>query len=325
MKRLRLGLAYVLIILMSAGAGLLVLERQWIGDWLVLHDYTPPAAITGLADQTTMTAKARHLFYINHPSLEDKAGFNQDCTSRSENSVVLGCFRGNRMGIFVYDVQDARLDGVEQVTAAHEMLHQAYDRLTAAERQRIDGLLQSFAATGTFEPRLKQKLELYKQTEPDQLDNEMHSIFATEVRTLPAELETYYSQYFLSRGQVVTYSDRYQGEFAARTAKVDSYDAQLKDINTQIGANKSELETRQNELSTRKAAIQLLLTGGNQAAYQSAAVAYNAQVAAYNALIDSTQQLIAQYNTIVAERNQLSVEEQQLQQALDSRLQQTSP
>lgn len=320
MKRARLGLLYAALIILIGANITALLQRERIGDWWVLRGYAAPTTITSLADQTTMTAAGRHLFYVNHPTLEDKAGFNAQCANNTEYSIVLGCYHGNRAGIYLYNVQDSRLEGVKQVTAAHEMLHQAYDRLSEKERMHIDNLLQDFAATSDLEQRIKDKLELYKKGEANSVSTEMHSIFGTEVAVLPAGLEAYYSRYFNDRHKVVAFSEAYQGEFAARKTKVEIYDQQLDALNSRIEANKHELENRQKTLAEERRQVQSLLSRGDTTAYQAGATAYNKQVAEYNALIDSTQQLIAEYNNIVAERNALTTEEQELQKALDSRL-----
>ena len=57
---------------------------------------------------------------------------------------MLGCYHSNQDGIFLYNVQDARLAGVQQVTAAHEMLHAAYDRLSTKDKNYVDGLLMDY-------------------------------------------------------------------------------------------------------------------------------------------------------------------------------------
>ncbi len=62
----------------------------------------------------------------------------------------------------------------------------------------------------------------------------MHSIFGTEVQTLPPDLETYYSQYFKNRSSVVGLSARYQAEFTSRKDQVAADDARLKSLKTKL-------------------------------------------------------------------------------------------
>jgi ribosome recycling factor len=319
MKWLRRFWPYIVLALLVAGNATVWVERQQIADWWKLRNYQTPADIIALANDTTMTDYGRHLFYVNHPVLESKKAFNDHCADKSEETAVLGCYHGNRRGIYLYAVTDSRLDGVRQVTAAHEMLHQAYDRLSTKERKRVDKLLEDFYASDLTEQDVKTKIESYKKQGANTV-NEMHSIFGSEVRNLPPALETYYEQYFSDRLKIVGYSESYQAEFTRRKDLVEQYDAQLTDIKTKISNSKGDLSTKLKELKSREKEINEDVTGQNQAEYNGDVQAYNAMVEAYNSELIQTRNLIAQYNKIVNERNDIAVQEQQLQEALDSRL-----
>ncbi len=322
MKWFRRFWPYVLLVILVVGNATVWVERQNIADWWKLRGYTPPAAIAALATDTTMTPEAEHFFYINRPMLEDKQLFNEHCSDRSEETAVLGCYHGNRQGIYLYAVTDARLDGVRQVTAAHEMLHQAYDRLSAKDRKHIDTLLNDFYKKDLQSADIKTKLDNYRKQGAD-VTNEMHSIFATEVRTLTPELETYYKQYFSDRAKIVDYSDSYQAEFTRRKEQVKVYDTQLATLKDQINSNKSSLDSRLADLKVEEKQINQDAAGQNQTQYQVDVQQYNAMVDVYNKELASTRRLISQYNVVVAQRNDIAVQEQQLQEAIDSRLTQT--
>lgn len=309
---------FLLAILLSANI-IAWSQRQNIADWWRLRNYQAPADIAALADDSTMTDYARKLFYINHPSLEDKDSFNSHCTDKTEETAVLGCYHGDRQGIYIYAVTDERLQGVREVTAAHEMLHQAYDRLGDSERTYINGLLEEYAK-GLTDSTIKEKLDTYKQLESAVLPNEMHSIFGTEVRTLPQELETYYKKYFADRLKVVEKREAYQGEFTRRQELVKQYDANLASLKTRINANKATLEGEMAFLNDKEKEINQDIKNGDQAAYESDVREYNETVNAYNSLLAVTRKLISEHNDIVKKRNDIAVQEQQLQQALDSRL-----
>ncbi len=311
---------YLLLALLLAANIFAWSQRQAIADWLRLRDYQAPADIASLVGDTTMTDYAKHLFYVNHPSLESKENFNQHCSDESQETAVLGCYRGNRQGVYLYAVTDTRLSGVRQVTAGHEMLHQAYDRLSPGERQHIDALLEDFYANGLHDEAVKTKLDTYKKQPGTVLVNEMHSIFGTEVRNLPPELETYYQRYFSDRLKVVSMREAYQSEFSRRQDLVKQYDAQLADLKQQITTNKATLEQDMNFLNAKEKVINQDVSSSSQAAYQADVQAYNAMVNTYNSLLVTTRSLISQHNDIVGKRNDLAVQEQQLQQALDSRL-----
>jgi hypothetical protein len=240
MKFVRRILPAVLLgALVVAGVGFW-LKHNEVLDWVAMRGYEPTADIRQMAEDTTMTAYAERLFYANRPVVEGKASFNKHCTDPSEQVAVLGCFTGNRLGIYIYDVTDKRLAGIKQVTAAHEMLHQAYQRLSKQEKDRIGGLLQEYYDLKASK-QLKDKLAGYKQEDPLLLQNEMHSIFGTEAATISAELERYYSQYFGDRQKVISLHHKYQAEFDKRIAQIKAYDKRLTKLQTQIEANKAEL------------------------------------------------------------------------------------
>lgn len=320
MTWLRKTWPYIVLVLLLATNIAVWLQRDHITDWWQLRNYTPASNVASLATDSTMTPYATKLFYVNHPSLETKEAFNKHCSETTEETAVLGCYHGNRQGIYIYAVQDKRLAGVRQVTAAHEMLHQAYDRLGSGERERVNSLLLDFYNSSLTDEAIKNKIDSYKKHEGAILVNEMHSIFGSEVRQLSSELEMYYAQYFSDRGKLVGFSEQYQGEFNRRKELVAQYDAQLADLKRQIATNKISLETKMRLLKAKEAEIEQDITARDQSAYATDVQEYNATVGTYNEQLVATRKLIDQHNNIVTLRNDIAVQEQELQQALDSRL-----
>src|SRR6266508_2076863 len=178
----RLWPSLVFVLLIVAGVGLWLTHDQ-LFDWIATRGYHPSAVVEQLAVNTAMTPYAKRLFYANRPQVEGKQAFNKHCTDPSEQVAVLGCFTGNRFGIYIYDVTDLRLSGVEEVTAAHEMLHQAYQRVGGSGKKRLNNLLQAYYDQKASQA-LKDKIANYKLTEPTEILNEMHSIFGTEAADL---------------------------------------------------------------------------------------------------------------------------------------------
>ena len=215
-------------------------------------------------------------------------------------------------------MSDQRLDGVEQVTAAHEMLHAAYRRLSDSERQRVDAMLTDYYEHGLTDQRIKDTIAAYKQSEPNDVVNEMHSVFGTEVPNLPAPLESYYKQYFTNRQAVTSFTAKYEGEFTSRRDRVAQYDAQLTNLKQQIDAEEAQIDQQKTALDSQAAQLQSLRASGQIAEYNSRVGSYNQAVDAYNVLVQQTKQDINTYNDIVSQRNSLVLETQQLEQELSS-------
>jgi hypothetical protein len=292
-------------------------QQQNIFDWYKLRNYTAPAPVAQLAADDTMTSYARRIFYVNAPALEGKVQFTQ-CKLGGEKSIVLGCYHGDQAGIFVLTVDDARLNGVEQVTSAHEMLHAAYDRLSSSERKQVDKELLAYYNHGLTDERVRQTIENYRTFEPNDMVNEMHSILGTEVGNLPAPLETYYKKYFNDRSKIVGFAAQYQAEFTSRETAVTSDDAQLKAWKTQIDSLQSDLTTRQKQLDSASASLQQLKTQGDTEAYNAGVPGFNALVGGYNTEVNQVRSLIDQYNQLVNDRNSVVLEAQQLTNEIDS-------
>jgi chromosome segregation ATPase len=292
-------------------------QHQAILDWYKLENYTAPAEVAQLATDTTMTPYARKVFYVNAPALEGKVEFKQ-CKIGGEQTIVLGCYHGNQNGIYVLNVTDPRLEGVEQVTSAHEMLHAAYDRLSSSERKKIDTQLRDYYNHQLTDERVRQTVENYRTFEPNELTNEMHSIFGTEVANLPAPLEQYYQRFFTDRSKVVAYAARYQAEFTTRQQAIKADDDKLTALKSQIDSLKADLTSREKQLDSDSARLQQLKAQGNVAAYNAGVPPFNASVNIYNAEVQQTRSLISQYNDLVARRNAIVLEAQQLTNEIDS-------
>lgn len=222
--------------LIFAAAAWVMLNRQLVADQLIVWRYTPPQNIVALADSAHMSETGRFYFYVSDPQLEGTSKFNEACQRKEEHSAILGCYRGGK--IFIYDIQDKRLDGVEEVTAAHEMLHAAYERLSSTEKTRINALLEQEYAKlmrGGGDTALQERMQYYERTEPGERDNELHSILATEVDAVSSELEEYYVRYFEDRKAVV----KFHGSYNDRFTELRSSSAQLK---TQLDALADEID-----------------------------------------------------------------------------------
>ena len=295
-------------------------KQQAIADWWKLRGYTPPTSVVSLADQDTMTAEAKHILYVNRPDLvTNSSTFRGDCTV-AEQTIVLGCYHSDQDGIYVYVVNDKRLNGVEQVTIAHEMLHAAYGRLSKNEKTYIDGLLTNFYKNDLHDQRIIDTMKSYKKTEPNDVVNEMHSVFGTEVANLPKSLENYYSQYFTNRSAIVNFASEYEGEFTGRISKINAYDQQLSALNSQISTEEQSLSNQSNQLNIDRMQLNSLESSGQITQYNTRVPVFNHEVATYNQGVGKLQSDIASYNSLVNTRNAVANDLRSLDSSIDTRL-----
>lgn len=323
MSRSSLGqhLASTLILGVSiAAASFLILNRQWVLDQVALWRYDPPAEIVALADRTTMTESGRQTFYASQPVLQAASEFSATCGNNEEGTAVLGCYT-NRL-IYIFNVTDAQLDGIKDVTAAHEMLHAVYERLSESERARIDTLLEAEYQKLAADEEFTDRMAYYAKVEPGERNNELHSIIGTEVASIDPQLETYYKDYFNDRGAVVrlhsTYSsvfDRLKAQSSELAARLDllatsieqateAYNVASRQLNNDINAfnrransggfesqtefnsERSGLAERSEDLASDRQSINNMISEYNQLRDQLATIA--TQTEALNRSIDSS-------------------------------------
>lgn len=308
--------SFLTLFAVFATAAMIWLNRYNIYDWTKLRNYTAPAAIAELASSGGMNDYGRRLFYVNDPRLSDRSTFNSECKT-TEQTIVLGCYTG--VNIYIFDVDDPKLKGVEEVTAAHEMLHAAYQRLTNSEKTRLNGLLQA-AYSRVKDQKLAEVMAGYAKTEPGEESNELHSILGTEYANLGPELEEYYKKYFIDRSKVVTLASDYKKVFEDIANQVAKYDAELSLRKTEIVRREDELDAKAKQLEQQKVQMDALLQAGQARAYNAQVISYNSGVNSYNAEVATIKQLIDEYNSIVEQRNSLAVQQEGLAKSLDSRI-----
>jgi hypothetical protein len=311
-------LSFVALLAIIATPILIIVNLQAIEDWWKLRDYTPPAAVAKLTEEDTMTQKAQHLFYINHPQLiADKMAFRKACP-QAEQTIVLGCYHPVENGIAVYDITDARLNGVKEVTSAHEMLHAAYDRLSSKDKSYVNGLLQNYYNNDVKNQRIIDIINAYKKAEPNDVVNEMHSIFGTEVASLPAPLETYYKQYFSNRQAVISLSNQYQSVFTQNQQQLTSIKNQIEILKTQLESLKQQITDQEAEIQSESQRLQELRNSNRIDEYNASVAPYNAKVNALRSLIAQFNAKVVRVNQLVEQYNALAVAQEGLYQSLDT-------
>lgn len=224
------GLVFATLSLLLAA--LLFFNRQYVLDQITFWQFEPSSQIQQLAKSSGLNDSGEFYFYASRPTLEGTQEFNRACDRKEERTAILGCYTGQR--IYIYDVQDERLDGIRAVTAAHEMLHAAYERMGEGERQRINGLLEKEYAKLKNDEKLAERMEFYARTEPGQRDNELHSVIGTEISSISPELEQYYKKYFSDRSKVVALHANYEKVFNTLQARADDLSAQLRKLRDTI-------------------------------------------------------------------------------------------
>jgi hypothetical protein len=177
---------------------------QRITDQLTVWSFEPSDELAGYVERSTMTEQGEFLFYATRPEVNGQEEFDTICSTDEEGVGTLGCYLPASSAIHLYDITDERLDGMEEVIAAHEMLHAAWARMGDEELAVISPLLEAQAVTMEGDPAFVERMEFYARSEPGERLNELHSILGTEVAQLDPRLERHYADLFEDRQALVS-------------------------------------------------------------------------------------------------------------------------
>lgn len=264
------NLTSAIALLVLVGGIIAVYDNRYaITDWYYLRNYVPSAQVAALANQATMTAKGRELFYRANPQIvTQRATMLHYCDITDHQVAELGCYLSSDQ-IYLLAIPDPALNNEMATTAGYEMLHSVYQRLSDSQRHTTDTEIERVAAHIT-NPDILDQIQIYAKTEPGARDDELFSVLGTEYTgALPAALTAEYNQYFTNRAQLVAYHQEFTQTF-------DNLHNQI----TQLGG----------QIDAQKAAMSRYLAAN--------------QVSQYNSLVPGINQKITTYNNDVQLYNQ---------------------
>lgn len=280
-----------------------------------------------IADQVQFTDTGKFYFYADNPSVESGLSFNISCKNKESGTAVLGCYTGDR--IYIFDVNDDRLDGIEEVTAAHELLHAIYIRMSDGEKSRINELVEAEYMKLKDDTKFAKRMAYYARTEPGERDNELHSIIGTEVADISQELEEHYSKYFVSRERIVAFHDFYNGAFVKlenqskllskkmdALSKViansaDKYNADIKTLNSDISSFNSRASSgefkSQLQFDTERQALvdRIAQLEADRVSIKKDEKLFNQLRTEYNSIVTQTNDLYKSIDSSLAETPQI--------------------
>lgn len=287
-------------------------------DKVLAANYEPSPRIEAVNERIKLTPRGTELFYASSPSIDGKEEFNQRCQSTERTTAMLGCYFQRK--IYLYDVQNPELDGAIEVTAAHEMLHAAYDRLNLFERQRVDAMIETEYENVRHNPEIEALMQYYREAEPGEELNELHSMIGTMTDDISPELESYYQKYFTDRDHIVELNTRYSEVFRQVEARANELAAAIKAEAATLEADLASYDADRTQLEldiqsfNRRAA-----SGGftSQSAFNTTREALTRRSDGLNARRVNINHRVATYNQNVEQLNALSVKVRELNQSIN--------
>ncbi|WP_449280838.1 hypothetical protein [Leucobacter sp.] len=228
-----------------------VTHRQEIRDHFSARGFEASPRVEQVLGDLQLTTAGERIFLATRPTVDGSGHFNEQCAGvdHSEQGHVLGCYKADRIHLF--DVTDDRIQGIVEVTAAHELLHAAYGRMGEGDRNALgEKLRQEFERLADEDPELRERMSVYEHLSDAAFANELHSVLGTEVSDLPPWLEEHYAQWFEDRGALV--------------ARFEEYHAVFVELQDQADALKSEMSTLRDDVERRKVDYDLAVETFNE-------------------------------------------------------------
>lgn len=307
------------LVVIAAGVWALT-NQQRISDQFTVWQFEPSSSLRAYVTSADMTDEGKFLFYASQPEIQENPEFNDTCSNVEENFGVLGCYFPSSKSIFLFDVTDERLAGIEEVVAAHEMLHAAWDRLSASERSRLTPLLEAEAARMKDDPEFATTLEFYAKTEPGERSNELHSIIGTEFTDLSPELEAHYATYFADRATVVALHEKSNAVFTEQLDASKKLVEQLDALRGTIDADYATYNSGYDSLNSNIDSFNSRADRGDFATLDQFNRERNELInrqAGLNALYDTIEANVAAYDGLVVQLEDLNATISELNKSIN--------
>jgi hypothetical protein len=296
-----------------ASTGWAAANPRIITDTVTVWQFDSTPAVSGYATRAAMSERGRFLFYASTPRVLAGGAFDALCSREQADVGVLGCYTLADKRIYLYDIANPDLADFEVVVAAHEMLHAAWDRYTADERQAVGVLLeQAFTAVDPAS-ELALRVASYEEYDASSRIPELYAILGTELAEIPDELELHYAEYFDDRSVVVSLWRQVESIF-------DELDQELERLSTELNTLAATITTERASLEQIAVALKVDIDAFTRpGAYSSASqaepdrlllvdrqTAVTAAIAATNVLVDNYNALREQFTVLNDEAQALN-------------------
>ncbi|MBQ6414243.1 hypothetical protein IJI28_01280 [Candidatus Saccharibacteria bacterium] len=306
----------ILLVLVIVIAAAILLNRQWIYDWWRGLSYQPIGEMGRIMQDLGLTGRGEFLFKAAQPVLSSQDEFNTKCrTVMDEEMAVLGCYTDG--DIYVYNIESAELDGIRELTTAHELLHVVWARMSEGERNElVRPLTQVF---DSHQDILSNELDAY---DTSQKQEELFVRAGTEIANLPTELEKVYGEIFTDQDAIAGFYNKY-----IRVFKV--MEAEMKELSRQMETIQGEIDRLTAEYETRVSALDAEITNFNSCAETAGCFATEWEFYSKRAVLVQEQEalegiynqingLVDEYNGLVEKYNADATRTEKLNRVMNS-------
>ena len=233
------GLVYLgILVILAVAVTVGIINRDWIYDFWRGMSYQPAAEMEKIKGKLSLTDRGEFLFKASRPELNEREVFNEVCREVLDKELaVLGCYAAG--DIHIYNIQSKELDGILELTTAHELLHAVWARMNEGEKAALAGDLEKVYLEN--QKQLEKELESY---DDKQRQEELYVRSGTEIKNLPESLEKHYAEIFKNQDMVVDYYNKYIAVFLAIEEEMEELKKEMDELRLRIDDLRNEYERR---------------------------------------------------------------------------------
>ena len=322
MKKLNFAkiFGWIFLLFLVGGSIFVGANFRRIQDYFKAKNFKPSAEILQIVEKIKPTENGKQIFYATNPQLLSAENFNQNCSNSLEKTAILGCYKADE--IFIFNIDNSELDGIKEVTSAHELLHAVWARMPDSERKNLGEKLRAeYEKLKT--PDFEKLMESYAITQPGEHENELHSIIGTEYGNLSSELEQHYARVFENRQEIVEMNKKYRLKFKELEQNAENLSQEIKKLEAEISAEKDDYSVKTDLLN---ADIETFNANAKNGFYSSEAIFQRDRqnlLARVNFLTEYRAQInskIENYESKIAELKQISTKIQRLYDSINSKI-----
>lgn len=268
------------------------MQDLWKGWW-----YEEPAEVASMRAELELTSGGERIFLATRPALENAESFNEHCGDHEDEVSLLGCYNAGK--IYVYDVKLDSLKDSNKVTAAHELLHAVWARMSKSGRDEVAKWLEQVRQENS--DWVQEEVNLYPES---QRLEELYVRVGTKLKEIPEELEKHYSKYFQNREKIIEFYENYQAPFRELQAKNG-------EIQREVGRLSMEIEVERRAYEVRLDGLNQQVESFNACANRSgcfSAEAFRVERAELERESDELDQLRDELNQKIERHNNLVLE-----------------
>ncbi len=293
-----------------------ILNREWIFDFFRGISYQPSDMMADIRDKLQLTDRGNFLFKASRPSLSESDEFNAHCRQGGESEIaVLGCYTGG--DIYIYNIEADELDGIRELTTAHELLHAVWARMSEEEKNELKVSLAS--VLNENQKYLGEEINTYDEASKQE---ELYVRAGTEIKDLPENLEKHYEAIFADQDLIVGFYDQYIAVFRRLELEMNGLKAEMGEIKTQIANKTAEYERRISQLEADivsfNSCAKVAGCFASQGAFDQRRAALVSEQEALHGVYEGINVLVAEYNKKVEQYNDAVVYTEKLNTMINS-------